>query len=656
MASALDLAARAREAWRPPPRLRLSEWADQNFYLSVESSAEAGRWRTIPYQRGMLDAITDPWAVNVSIMKSARVGYTKMIDIAAAYYIVHDPCPIMIVQPTETDAEEFSKEEIAPMLRDIPLLENLIASKTRDSSNTILHKTFRNGAVLQMVGANSPTGFRRVSRKVVMFDEVDGYPASAGAEGDPIRLGIKRSEYFWDRKIVAGSTPTIAGASRIERRTSEGDQRRYFVPCPHCGEMQFLKFKNLKWPKGNPLAAHFVCEVNGCVIEEQHKRWMVERGEWVATVPENYTIGRHASFYIWAAYSYSPNAAWGQLAAEFVAADKAGVEELQTFVNTVLGEVWQDRGEAPDHKRLYERREDYAIDSVPAGAVFLTSGVDLQKNRLVYEVIGWGEGKENWSVDAAEIPGDTSNADDPCWQQLSALLEKEWPGPDDRRFKILMMAVDANYNTTQVVTWCRRYPMSRVLAVRGVANQTILLGPPAKIDITVGGKRMKAGYKYWPVGVNVAKTELYGWLRLDAPVDGASAPPGFCHFPKYGEHYFNKIPAEHLVAHKKKNGFVSLEWELIAGRENHYLDARIYARAAAAAAGIDRIRPKLPKPGNPSRPASAAPAPPITAPADPARPDAGASPVPERSGRGWLNGGPSRSMRPSGGGFWGRRR
>lgn len=646
-----DIAARAREAWRPPPRLRLSEWADQNFYLSAESSAEPGRWRTIPYQRGMLDAITDPWAVSVTIKKSARVGYTKMLDIAAAYYIVHDPCPIMIVQPTETDAEEFSKEEIAPMLRDVPLLENLISAKTRDSSNTILHKTFRNGAVLQMVGANSPTGFRRVSRKIVMFDEVDGYPPSAGAEGDPIRLGIKRSEYFWDRKIIAGSTPTIAGASRIERRHAEGDQRYFNVPCPHCGEFQVLKWKNLKWPKGKPLEAHFVCEVNGCIIEEKAKRWMVERGQWVATAPENYTVGRHISFHIWAAYSYSPNAAWGQLATEFLAAEAAGVEELQTFINTVLGEVWQDRGEAPDYKRLYERREDYAIDSIPPGVAFLTCGVDVQKNRLVYEIAGWGEGRESWSVDAAEIPCDTANADDAGWAQLDALLAKQWQAPDGRVLQILMMAVDANYNTTQVVNWCRRYPMSRVMAVIGRPHLKIMLGPPSKIDVTINGKKIKSGYQYWPVGPDVAKAELYGWLKLPVPVDGAAYPPGFCHFPKYGEHYFKQLTGEQLVARKKKNGFVALEWEPIPGRENHYLDARIYARAAAAAAGIDRVIPKR----QPIAPAGR-PAPSGTAPAaEPARPPE-VSPAPERSGGGWLNKGGSRNMPRGGSGFWGRRR
>src|SRR6185295_6671455 len=211
-------------------------------YLSAESAAEPGRWRTLPYQREIMDAITDPSVVKVSVMKSSRIGYTKCINATIGYYIHHDPCPMMVVQPTIDDAEGYSIEEIAPMLRDCPALAALVPKpKSRDGNNTILRKRFPGGS-LSLVGANSARGFRRVSRKVVIFDETDGYPPSAGTEGDQIQLGIRRTEYYWDRKIIAGSTPTIAGISRIERLFLAGDQRRYYVPCPHCAFMQVLQF------------------------------------------------------------------------------------------------------------------------------------------------------------------------------------------------------------------------------------------------------------------------------------------------------------------------------------------------------------------------------------------------------------------------------
>ena len=314
----------AYSAFKPPRRLTLSEWADTYAYLSVESSAEGGRWHTLPYQKGIMDAISDPLIEQVSLMKSARVGYSKILNHVIAYHIHQDPCPLMLVQPTIEDAQGYSKEEIAPMLRDTPCLAGLVSdAKAKDGANTILQKQFP-GGTLSLVGANSPRGFRRVSRRVVLFDETDGYPPSAGTEGDQIKLGIRRTEYYWNRKIVAGSTPTIKDFSRIERLYTQGDQRRYFVPCPHCNRMQYLRWAQMTWSDNDPLTAAYKCESCNELIPHSKKRWMVERGEWRSTVPGN---GKHVSFHIWAAYSYSPNATWSNLVEEFLES-KSDAEQL----------------------------------------------------------------------------------------------------------------------------------------------------------------------------------------------------------------------------------------------------------------------------------------------------------------------------------------
>lgn len=589
--------------WRPPPRLRLSEWADRHFYLSAESAAEPGRWHTLPYQRGIMDAISDPEVERVSVKKSARVGYTKILNATVAYYAHHDPCPIMVVQPTIDDAKEYSKEEIAPMLRDCPEIGALFSDpKAKDSDGTMLHKVFR-GGLLHMVGANSPRGFRRVSRKVIIFDEIDGYPPSAGAEGDQIKLGIRRSEYYWDRKIIDGSTPTIAGKSRIDESFELGDQRHFYVPCPECDHKQVLKFSQFKWPKGQPELAEYCCEACGSLIDHKHKRWMIEEADrrqragepgigWVAHAPENFTRRRHASFHIWAAYSYSPNATWGQICAEFVDAERSGPEQLKTWVNTVRGESWTDRGEAPDWQRLYDRREKFPLGTVPAGGLFLTCGVDVQKDRFEFEVVAWGRGKTSWSVDAGVIMADT--ADMAQWGKLDDLLGRVFPHESGVQMPVSILAVDSGYNTQQVYGWARRHPMSRVIAVKGVATSTVLIGTPSPVDVTISGRRLSRGYKVWPIGVNVAKAELYGWLHLQKPPDDSGEPPpaGYCHFPEYGEEYFKQITAEQLIPHKKRSGFIRMEWELIPGRQNHGLDRRVYARAAAAVFGIDRFGEK----------------------------------------------------------------
>ncbi len=600
-----------RAGLRPPPRLTLSEWADEHFRLSSESAASAGRWKTLPYQKGIMDAITDPKVTHISVMKSARVGYTLVLSAAVGYFIHQAPCSILLVQPTVDDAKGFSKETIAPMLRDVPALSTIVEDEieekgARDSGQTILSKRYP-GGVLSVIGATSGSGFRRVSRKVVCFDEVDAYPASAGSDGDPIKLGTKRAAYFWDRKIIAGSTPLVSGHSRIETMFLAGDQRRFYVPCPQCGHMDFLVFTEnrntgghfMVFDKEAPADAHFVCSKNGCVIEHKDKRAMVAGGEWRGAQP----FVDHASFHIWAAYSFAPNATWGQIAAEFLEAKSEGSESLRVFVNTVLGETWKEIGEAPDWERLYHRREQYKAGTVPHGVTLLTCGVDVQKNRWVYEVVGWAPGKESWSIDSGAIPGDTSNEAD--WHRLEEVLGRQYPGDDGLMHRIRMMAIDAGFNTQAVYNFVRLHERTQVIAVKGDSKARVIHNVPSAVDVTHNGRKIARGAAVWPIGVDIAKTELYGWLRLATPLDPTKEyyPHGYCHFPEHPPEFFKQLTAEHLVSTVDRRGFKKYEWQVIPNRENHALDARIYARAAASILGLDRV----PLPTRPPRAEAPAP-------------------------------------------------
>jgi phage terminase large subunit GpA-like protein len=493
----------------------------------------------------------------------------------------------------------------------------------KDSSNTLTHKKFP-GGVLSLTGANSGTGLRRISRRVIFLDEVDAYPSSAGSDGDPVELAAKRSEAFWNRKIVAGSTPLLAGHSRIEELFKAGDRRRYHVPCPHCRRMDFLVFREkggeelgdrghyMKFDAASPekaaASAHFMCRGCGCEIEHKHKQWMIERGEWRGDAP----FTGHASFHLWAAYSYSPGATWGKIAAEFVKANAGGPEKLRTFVNTTLGETWHEKGEAPEWRRLYERREGYEIGTAPAGVKLITAGVDVQKDRLVWEVVGWGEDRQSWSLDADVIMGDTSS--EAPWLALDELLGRTFPKQTGEELPISVMAVDSGFASSTVYGWARRHP-GRVIATKGSALAPTLLGTPKAVDVMANGKRAARGCKVWIVGVSSAKAEFYGWLRLPMPNKeaGQAFPPGYCHFPEHGEDYFKQITAEQRVSVKTRNGFPRLEWQLQPGRENHWLDCRVYARAAAYRAGLDRMRraaptaPAAPNPSAPQEPAPPAP-------------------------------------------------
>lgn len=573
----------ASDAWRPPQKMTLSEWSDKYAFMSAESAASEGKWRTLPYQKGFMDAMTDPTVEMISIMKSARVGYTKCLNNLIGYHAHQDPCPIMVVQPTEGDAEGYSKDEIAPMLRDTKVLKKIFAdAKAKNSNNTILSKSFP-GGVIQLVGATSPAGFRRVSRRILAFDEVDGYPASAGSEGDPIKLGTKRTEYYWNRKIIAGSTPTIKGISRIERLFLDSDQRRFFVPCPHCGEFQFLRWskETFIWPKGEPLKAYYVCEHNGCVIQHSEKYGMIEKGEWRATAVAK--VPGRIGFHIWAAYSYSPNASWGQLAQEFVDS-KDDPELLKTFINTALGETWSDSGsEGENWETLLARVEPYDPLTVPAGGLMLTMGVDVQDNRLAVKIKAYGVNGESWLVYWTEIYGDP--AGDELWDQIDNLIDRDYLHASGKTMRITATAVDSGgHHTQRVYAFARDRREKNVIAIKGAnsSNQPVR-GKPTEQDVDHRGKKIKKGVKLWPVGTDTAKAIIYARARV-------TTGQGHMHFyAGLDPSYFKQLTSEVRVPkyeHGRQTGYIWMTPKK--GIRNEALDCEVYCLAAAYHAGIER--------------------------------------------------------------------
>jgi phage terminase large subunit GpA-like protein len=268
-----------------------------------------------------------------------------------------------------------------------------------------------------------------------------------------------------------------------------------------------------------------------------------------------------------------------------VQAKAAGTEQLKTFVNTVLGETWREAGEVPDYELLQARAGGFEARTVPNGVAFLTCGVDVQKDRLVYEVVGWGKTRESWSIEHGELFGDTGGEE--VWVSLDALIDTSYPTESGSTMKIRMTAVDSGYNTQTVYNYCRRYSQTKVIAVKGVHTARTLISSPSKVDVKHNGK--KTGYKVWPVGSSVAKGEFYGWLK-QAPGDDGTFPRGYCHFPKHETRFFMEITAEQLVPVVNAKGFVVLTWKRLPNRENHLLDCRVYARAAAALVGLDRMR------------------------------------------------------------------
>ncbi|NHB89597.1 phage terminase large subunit family protein [Photorhabdus tasmaniensis] len=569
---------------RPPEPLSLSAWANKYAVLSKETSAQTGRFRSFAYQDGIMDAITDPAVTYVSVMKSARVGYTKILDHVVGYYLAHDPSPILVVQPRVEDAEDYSKTEIAPMLRDTPVLAEISGDpKAKNSNQTILKKTFLNGSNLTLVGANSPGGFRRITCRIILFDEVDGYPSGgAGVEGDQIALGTKRSETFWNRKIVLGSTPTVKGTSRIEKSFGDSDQRYYYVPCPHCNEYQVLEWGGpdtpygIKWDKdengnGLPDTAYYVCRHNGCVIHHNEKARMVKRGEWQATKP----FKGHAGFHIWAGYSLFPNAAWKYLVAEWLRVKNDPLMR-QTFINLVLGEPYEDRGEkALSEKRLLERCEVFSAE-VPDGVAVLTAGIDTQDDRFEIEIVGWGRNEESWSIAYDVIEGDLET-DEP-WKRLDAYLKQVWRRADGRGFTIMAACMDSGgHHTQQVYEFSKARIGRRIWAIKGESARGGKRSPvwPTKKPTP----RTKSSFKPIILGVNAAKDTIRGRLHIDPPLPG-EASASYMHFPADRDlNYFSQLLAERSVL-KESGGQRFRVWEQLPGRANEALDCRVYAYAA----------------------------------------------------------------------------
>ena len=576
---------------RPDPLLTISQWADRYRWLSQRASAEHGRWRTerTPYLREIMDCLSPMSLIERTVfMKGAQIGGTECGNNWMGYIIHQAPGPMMAVQPTVEMAKRNSKQRIDPLIEESEVLRKLVRDpRSRDSGNTVLSKDFP-GGVLVMTGANSAVGLRSMAARYLFLDEVDAYPGDVEGEGDPITLAMARTRTFARRKVFLVSTPKITGVSRIESAYEESDQRKYWVPCPTCREFQILKFAQLRWPKGDPQSAVYVCEHCGQEIRNHQKQSMLARGEWRAGAKGD---GRTAGFHISSLYSPVGWFSWGDAAKQFEQAQK-NPALLQVFVNTVLGETWTLLGEAPEWQKLYDRREDYKVGLVPRGGLFLTAGADVQKDRIEVEIAAWGRGKESWSVDYRVFEGDTSRA--AVWEKLTGLLNESFTTESGLELPIMQLAVDSGFATIEVYQWARRQG-GRVLVIKGDSRTPSLIGSASPVEVGPMGAKLKRGVRVWPVNSGMAKEELYRWLRQDRPTDedvakGIPFPSGYCHFPRYSEEYFKQITAEQLVT-KIVKGYRRHEWQKMRER-NEALDCRVYARAAAGRVGIDRFQEK----------------------------------------------------------------
>lgn len=564
---------RATSVYAPPPILTVSQWADRFRRLSPEASAEPGQWITsrAEYQRGIMDACNDPAVETIVVMSSAQVGKTEILNNVIGYFIHQDPAPILVIQPTLEMAEAWSKDRLAPMIRDTPCLRGKVKDpRTRDSGNTLLHKTFPGGHITAG-GANSPAFMASRPIRIVLGDEVDRWPPSVGSEGDGPALASKRAATFWNRKKIWTSTPTIKGASRIEDLYESSDQRRYHVPCPHCHTMQILVWAQVVWQNNQPETAIYACSACGAEITDADKPEMLRRGTWLAEKPGGKIAGFHLN------ELYSPWVSFAEMAAAFLDAKRSrSPEKLKTFINTSLGETWEQEGVTVDDGSLLSRREEYPA-KVPQSGLVLTAAVDVQEDRLEVEVVAWGIGEESWSIDYRVFRGNPAQPE--VWRELDTYLQSTFEHESGVSLRIATTFIDSGgHHTKQVYGFCKFREQRRIYACKGVAGPgKPLAGRPSKGNAI--------GALLFPIGVDTAKEILYARLKL------TDFGPGYCHFPKleqYDEEYFKQLTAEKQKT-KYRNGFPAKFWEKVRPR-NEALDLRVYAMAA-----LDALKPNLAK-------------------------------------------------------------
>ncbi|QOY88206.1 phage terminase large subunit family protein [Paludibaculum fermentans] len=530
--------------------------------MSPEASAEAGEWRTdrAPYQKALLDALTpnSPYE-RVVFMSSSQVGKTECLNSFVGYVIDQDPGPVLVVQPRVEDGESWSKDRLAPMLRDTPCLRGKVADvRSRDSNNRILHKRFQGGSIT-IAGANSPAGLAMRPIRYVLLDEVDRYPPSAGTEGDPISLAVKRSTTWWNRKILLVSTPTVKGASRIESWWLRSNQSSYWVPCPECHGFQVLVWPNLIWPKDHPEEAKYRCVHCERLFESYRKPWMLAHGEWRSANPKSKIAG------FWINQLYSAWKEWPETAIEGVEARHGGPETWRAFINTALGELWDDEAETSvDIATLLARREDYG-PRLPAGVCLLTAGVDVQVDRAEVELVGWGKGEESWSVEYRVFPGDPSAPE--LWRALDEYLGRQWLHEYGISLPIAAVGIDSGFHTQQVYDFCRVRYHRRIFALKGKAGH-LPVWPKKPTRNTINRTPM------WIVGVDSAKSVIYGRLKIEQP------STGYCHFPaERTREWFEQLLSETLVTSYSR-GVPVREWRPKKGVRTEVLDARVYSYAA----------------------------------------------------------------------------
>jgi phage terminase large subunit GpA-like protein len=590
----------------PPPRIDTAEWAAK--YRHIAKGPERGPWRNerTPYLvEPMQCASSHTPYERVVLWFATQLGKSEVLYNAVMQRIHTDPQDMMMVQPTLQDAQDHSAQRFLPTIMQTPAMRGKVAvRKSRDESTSWRSRSIQGGFTVFFGGANSAASLASKPIGFAVADEVDKWPADVDNEGPPLGLLEERmSNWGGNRKLIIASTCNIKGQSTIEREYLASDQRKYHVPCPHCGEAQVLLWGSktdwgLKWlktdgGKARPETAVYICRHCGAAIEEHKKEGMLAQGIWLPDAPGN-GLGKRAGFWLNKLYSPLGWKGWPSLVEEWEAAQEARLignsSPLKKFLNSSLAETWEETGTGADSKALAARAEDYELGVVPRGGLMLTMGVDTQPDRLEARVWAFGRGEESWLVARHIIYGDPNLDEDTQaspWTRLSEIRRTPIMHAVGSQLLIEATCVDTGgHNTHAVYAYCRNHARSNVLAIKGASTYgKTVLGKPSMIDVTHRGKTMPRSLKLWQIGTDTAKHLLYGRMRV------TQVGPGYVHVPKSLQttDEFEQMTAARLMPATVQGRSV-LRWITPHGKREEGGDCMVYAYAAACYLGIQTYR------------------------------------------------------------------
>ncbi len=578
---------------KPDPILKVSEWAERYRHLPAEGE-KGGPWRNevTPYLVEIMDALLEPDIHTVVVMTCSQIGKSEALNNVLFFHADQKPIPQLMIQPTLSDAEDYSKARISPSIAESSRLREIFGEdegKSRRSGNTILNKVYPGGRLLIM-GANSPSALRGRIIGGVTADEISTYETTK--EGDPLELAFKRTSTFPNPWFFLTSTPGIKGLCHIERWFDISDKRNYFIPCEACGGEITLRWKSedgtylVVWDKdknGNPLpeTAMYICDLCGETLNDYQLNRMVKKGHWKKTAKSNGIAGFGAFPEL-----YSPFRKLEDTVRDFLRV-KGDSELLRVWVNQALGQTWEEENEKLSTNDIYDRREVYDL-TIPMDAAVLTASIDVQKDRLEVLVDAWGRDERNWSIEHVVFEGNPSipykhleqgqmfDKEAPgVWNQLDEFLKRTYEHQSGAQLGISCTVIDTGYKTDEVYSFVKPREFRGIWAIKGASQR-------GRQIVSRPSRRNKGKVTLYTIGVFAAKDVVMARLFVTS-----KSQRGYMHFPdRFPFEFFEQLTAEKKVTQRRRGQFVT-EWIKLRER-NEAFDLKVYNLAALRIAYPDR--------------------------------------------------------------------